>query len=274
MAMGGFELAVVGDGGAFSNLTPGGYKVNEGELFPTDPTQNPADPTKKWTLGNQTIQWGMTGKNNFGNFTGEVDGTQIEAEGIRPGLNGSMSFYVIPREAGPLTIRFQVKIIPLELTNKLDMNSDLKEIKEDERLEGAEKEELDRKLTAVRLLHGHLLFACPRYADGQLVENARELVNYTDGSFTIDFGSIAEENVGKPIALWVDWFWPNTQEEATSNTDFGSTIDGWMKTDPTSFFYRPDSSETNGERAFDDADKYIGDMIDALILKLDAKKIG
>ena len=252
-----FDLASAGDLSAFD--TPDAYAVPTGDVY-----QGIAGGW--WTFGNQTIQWRMTGTGNLGNWANET----TEPEGIRPGTSGKLSFYVIPHGNGPLQVQFDLSIVPLKAESKDDPNSRLVEL-------------LD-KPAALKLLRGHLLFAYPqKYENGTLAADpGMTLANYADGSFTIDFGTVTENT---PILVTLEWHWYNTLSDAL-NSAYGESIFASMKASPNAFFYNGGSDVTISEDGtkdtilidsalnnyFNDADYYIGQHIDAMILKLNARK--
>lgn len=254
-----FDLASAGDLSAFD--TPDNYTVPTGDVY-----QGTGLTGGWWTFGNQTIQWRMTDTANLGNYRGANETT--EPEGIRPGTSGKLSFYVIPHGNGPLQVQFNLSIVPLKAENKDNPNSPLVE--------------LSGEPVALKLLRGHLLFAYPqKYENGTLAaDSGMTLANYADGSFTIDFGTVTENT---PIPVTLEWHWYNTLSDALSSA-YGDAILTSMKASPNAFFYNGGSDVTISEdedtilidsalnNYFNDADYYIGQHIDAMILKLNARK--
>lgn len=252
-----FDLASAGSLSAF--VTPDGYTVPEGDEYKISGS--------RWTFGNQTIQWRMTDTDNLGNYKADE---KTEPEGLRPGMSGHLSFYVIPHGNGPLRVRFNLSIVPLKAVDKEDLTSPLKEI--------------HGESAASNLLRGHLMFACPQnYSDGELMDNpGMTLVDYSNGSFTIYFGIVKEDT---PIPVTLEWHWYNTLSDALKSA-YGSSIFKSMKAAPNAFFYSADTelsipdtatedtiqADPNFNNYFDDADYYIGNCIDAIILRLDAEK--
>ena len=250
-----FDLASAGDLSAFD--TPVDYTVPTGNKY-----QGTGLTGGWWTFGNQTIQWRMTDTANLGNYRGANETT--EPEGIRPGTSGKLSFYVIPHGNGPLQVQFNLSIVPLKAENKDNPNSPLVE--------------LSGEPVALELLRGHLLFAYPeKDSSGNTV---MKLANYVDGSFTIDFGTVTKDT---PIPVTLEWHWYNTLSDALSSA-YGDAIFTSMEASPNAFFYNGGSDVTISEdedtilidsalnNYFNDADYYIGQHIDAMILKLNARK--
>lgn len=246
-----FELASVGDEAKLGGGTlPGEYKdVGLGNDY------NFSDSvTGKWTKGTQTIQWNMNAQSNLNNYVAQ-DNSESQNDGLSPGAHGQIQFYVIPTESGKLSGKFNLEIVPLkkptgsEQTEWIEINDE----------------------TALRLLRGHLLFY---YQDNETKQIS--LVNYLNGEFTLDFGTVSTTN---PILVTLNWFWPQTLDDAKygvisskeTNDNLGKMLSAALKNDPTSFFYRGENqvaSETDDD--FNNADKYIGDTIDAIILRLNA----
>ena len=264
-----FELATAGDVSYFTD-------------YATEPTEETIEIDSQrmwWTFLNQTIQWRVTSSDNLGNFAVSSAGLNITADGLRPGLTGSMLFYVIPRESGSLRISFKLAIVPLELV-RADQAEDGPQIS----VGGDMMREItdSSKLDAMRLLRGHLLFAYPKYENGVPVEmdgtQVMELANYQDGSFVIDFGNVTA--VDKPIAVRLEWLWPYVMSEVLdSEFPYRDTVIEWMKTNPEYFFMNDNLPESiddittnpTWKESFDKADRRIGDVIDAIILRLDAQ---
>lgn len=247
-----FELASVGDVASLGGTLPGEYEgVERGNDYNIS-----GSVTGKWTKGTQTIQWNMNNQSNLNNYVTQ-DNSEIQNDGLSPGAHGQIQFYVIPTESGTLSGKFNLEIVPLKETTVLEQ-TEWKKI-EDE--------------NALRLLRGHLLFYYS-YQDNGTDKTA--LVNYLNGEFTLDFGTVSTTD---PILVTLNWFWPQTLDDAKNgaisnevkNTDLGTLLLAAMTDDPASFFYRGENqvaSETDDD--FNNADKYIGDTIDAIILRLNA----
>ena len=246
-----FELASVGEEATLGDGTlPGEY--NDVELG--DDYTISGSVIGKWTKGTQTIHWNMNAQSNLNNYVAQ-DNSESQNDGLSPGAHGQIQFYVIPTEIGKLSGKFNLEIVPLKETTVLGQTKWI-EI-EDE--------------TALRLLRGHLLF----YYSHQDNETEITLVNYLNGEFTLDFGTVTTN----PILVTLNWFWPQTLDDAkkgvisneVKNTYLGTLLSAALTDKPESFFYRGENqvaSETDDD--FNNADKYIGDTIDAIILRLNA----
>lgn len=245
-----FELASVGDVASLGGTLPGEYEgVERGNDYNIS-----GSVTGKWTKGTQTIQWNMNDQSNLNNYVTQ-DNSESQNDGLSPGAHGQIQFYVIPTESGKLSGKFNLEIVPLkeptgsEQTEWIEINDE----------------------TALRLLRGHLLFY---YQDNETKQIS--LVNYLNGEFTLDFGTVSTTN---PILVTLNWFWPQTLDDAKygvisskeTNENLGKMLSAAMTDNPASFFYRGENQvvlETDDD--FNNADKYIGDTIDAIILRLNA----
>lgn len=245
-----FELASVGDVASLGGTLPGEYEgVERGNDYNIS-----GSVTGKWTKGTQTIQWNMNDQSNLNNYVTQ-DNSESQNDGLSPGAHGQIQFYVIPTESGKLSGKFNLEIVPL---------------KEPTGSEQTEWIEIKYE-TALRLLRGHLLFY---YQDNETKQIS--LVNYLNGEFTLDFGTVSTTN---PILVTLNWFWPQTLDDAKygvisskeTNENLGKMLSAAMTDNPASFFYRGENQvvlETDDD--FNNADKYIGDTIDAIILRLNA----
>lgn len=253
----GFELASAGDGVDDNIAAYNKYKdyldstLPEGEFWDNDQTTT-------WTRKNQTIRWRVDENSNFGN-----DGSK---KGIRPGSEGNLSFYVIPKETGPLTVNCRLEAIPRSKSGS----------------EGAME-------TAAQLLRGHLLFT---YKYGEGTETKIGIAELTDGSFTV---TLPNAQVNTPQLVTLKWFWPYLLREATTRADYDGENNGkinekiknWTEDQTKSdyFYYKYQKVEatkvrdpvdiavtsfTNLSRYYNNADQFIGDNVAAIVLQLTA----
>lgn len=256
----GFELASMAAGDGKGNY--GKYKqyldptLPEGETVPAE-VFNPVDDVR-WTKGNQTILWRVDENSNFGN-----DGSK---KGIRPGSEGNLSFYVIPKETGPLTVKCHLEAIP--------------------RLKSGSEGSMG---TAEQLLRGHLLFTYKyEYNNEEKIVTQIGNVEITDGSFTVTLPN-AQANVPQLVTL--KWFWPYLLREAATRADYDApknqeindTIKAWIENQDKSvyFYYKTangtraevtvsSETKTNLSRYYNNADQFIGDHVAAIVLQLTA----
>ena len=236
--------------GTHLDVTP-----SEDETVPEEVFQPENDQKMWWTKGNQTILWRVDGDSNFGN-----DGSK---KGIRPGSEGSLSFYVIPKETGPLTVNCRLEAIPRSKSGS----------------EGAME-------TAAQLLRGHLLFTYKyEYKDGEETITQIGIAELTDGSFTVTLPN-AQTNVPQEVTLI--WFWPYLLREATTRADYddpeknkeiNNTIKGWTEDgEKWDYFYYDNGKPINIKgmlsktlnRYYNNADQFIGDNVAAIVLQLTA----
>lgn len=183
--------------------------------------------------------------------------------GISPGSSGKLEFYVIPKRDGELQLTINVTLAPL--------NKDGHQItmEDDETLNW--------------LLRGHFLFSheCQK-AVGYNSVNTPTLIPYENGSFNLTFQNAVTD---QPIPVTLYWKWPEFLRDIIYNEKDGSTVKGWMHSNPSHFFYN--GNETINSPVFDEnftsqfreynnyynnADEYIGSNVYSLVLRLTAEE--
>lgn len=243
----GFELASAGDGIDDNIAAYNKYKdyldstLPEGEFWDNDQTTT-------WTRKNQTIRWRVDENSNFGN-----DGRKK----VWPGAEGTLSFYVIPNETGELNIRCN-----------LDLQAKLKE-------KTADGNNLpDRAAdTVAKLMRGHILFLYSVYDADETTVIADGIASLTDGSFEVCFH---DAQAGTPRKVTLHWVWPYLLREAV---DYHDDIKKWTE-DPIlwDYFYYNNGKPINItgmlskdlNRYYNNADQFIGDYVDGIVLDLTA----
>ena len=248
-----FELASEGTAGKYDGLVPGSIRVL-GEAWPgisvsgTQTTQN-----------KKTILWNMTSDNKIGNIAADED------EGICPGTNGKLRFFVIPKRAGDLRLTFRLEVIPMQIVSN--------EV-------GTVYQELTEDSPAWKPMQGHLLFSSPTYENGTPKTNSdgnpvMELVDMKTRTFTLDFGTI--QNTDEPIPVTIEWNWPYLKADAEQvlGTDAMTSAENaaylyYAGTDAT--FTPGTALERTLEDYYNDADQIIGETIDYIVLRLTAEK--
>lgn len=241
-----FELASEGSTGVFDGKLPEGYNV-PGETWPDS-----NDTRGTYTAGKQAVTWSISAASNLNNQ--QADGALPAGNGIAPGSSGQLTFYVIPKIDGELTLTFSVDVIPLK-QEKGGMQ---------------ELGDTADEQAARQLLQGHLLFS-------ETYNNSTQLLQFDNRSFILNFGTVTKD--GAPIPVTLDWRWPYLHSDAKADT----TVDGWMGTPAYAeyFYYKAASTgenivntsgatEKNLNDWFNDADQKIGEEIDAIILQLTA----
>lgn len=222
-----FELASVGAQGAFDDDTPNQWKI-DGEK------KSYGDLTVFQTGVNDSVLWRVTNTSNLNNFS--------DTDGIHPGQEGTLEFYVIPSRTKTMTITFQLELLPL--------NIDLQEI--------------TGNPTLVKLLNGHLLFSYES-------DSGSSWVPYD----TLTFSQTFQAQADTPHLIKLRWRWPYVLSDVSGD----STISSWMKKDPKWFFYnnRGDLPSVDFIKSFkalnecyNNADQYIGEQISGLLLRLTA----
>lgn len=245
-----FELASEGTAGKYDGLVPGSIRVL-GEAWPeisvsgTQTTQN-----------KKTILWNMTSDNKIGNIAADED------EGICPGTNGKLRFFVIPKRAGDLRLTFRVEIIPMQIVT------------------GGANQELTEASPAWKPMQGHLLFSHPIYENGMLKTNSdgnpvMELVDMKTRTFTLDFGTI--QNTDEPIPVTLEWNWPYLKADAERLLGDDAMTNGenaeYLYYAGTDTAFAPGTaSDRTLEDYYNDADQIIGETIDYIVLRLTAEK--
>lgn len=227
-----FELASAGTRGAYYDQTPEIWRVEGTEE--TYPTEN-GILTVFQTGVNSPVLWRVSDSSHFGNSSA--------AEGIAPGREGTLEFYVIPKRSGTATFTFQLELIPL--------NSSYQEIQDE---------------TLAKLLSGHLLFS---YESG----SNRTWMPYDSLTFSRTF---QDAKADTPCLVTLHWKWPYLLSDVSSD----AVIKGWMTAAPDRFFYAKGGSLpkvnliTNFKKlneCYNNADQYIGENLSALILRLTAR---
>lgn len=252
------------DGSSFELASVGGVGVYD-HLMPTDCTE----PGEDWKLDENTlgkitgeksdILWRISSDSNLENGTGQT--------GISPGSHGQMQFYIIPKRDGELTLKFDIELAPLDKYGKqITMQEDK---------------------TLNWLLRGHFLFAYEcKEAQGFNQNNTPTLIAYNNSFFNLTFKSVKED---EPIRVTLYWTWPLLlkniiQNDLFDNAKVGPAVQGWMKATPDHFFYdegkpisEPDFDNFTQQfrqynNCYNNADQYIGDKVQSLILRLTAEE--
>lgn len=252
------------DGSSFELASEGGVGVYD-NLMPTDCTE----PGENWKLDENTpgkitgeksdILWRISSDSNLENGKGQT--------GISPGSHGQMQFYIIPKRNGDLTLKFDIELAPLDKYGKqITMQEDK---------------------TLNWLLRGHFLFAYEcKEAQGFNQNNTPTLIAYNNSFFNLTFKSVKED---EPIRVTLYWTWPLLlkniiQNDLFDNVEVGPAVQGWMKATPDHFFYdegkpisEPDFDNFTQQfrqynNCYNNADQYIGDKVQSLILRLTAEE--
>lgn len=250
-----FELASKGDVGVYDNL------------MPTDCTE----PGEDWNLDENTpgkitgeksdILWRISSDSNLENGKDQT--------GISPGSHGQMQFYIIPKRNGDLTLKFDIELAPLD--------------------KDGEQITMDVDETLNWLLRGHFLFSYEcQQALGYDPKNTPTLKAYNNKSFNLTFRDVKED---EPILVTLGWKWPEFLRDVINNEKDGSTVKRWMSDKPNHFFYngkdengktiqisKPDDENFTSQfgqynNYYNNADEYIGDNVQSLVLRLTAEEI-
>lgn len=237
-----FELASVGDNGAFYDQMRSELKKDNPDTWSyTD--QNGIVQKGISTGKYDTVEWLLTEDSNMGNLT---------KAGIQPGTGGNISFYVIPKVDGNLTLKFHIDLIPLKLPSKNTENE-------------TTQSEADPVSDPVleQLLKGHFLFYW--YNKG-----TKTWVPCNTGDFTMTFTGC---QVDKAIPVTLTWKWPLLLQHITGETEITNEIPNYKE-----FFFYPKNDIPNEidftsnysylSGLFNNADQYIGQKMNWLEVRL------
>lgn len=240
-----FELASVGENGAFYDDMRSELKHDDAEKW-SDDNNLPGIKTGKY----DTVVWLLTDDSNMGNLT--------EA-GIQPGTGGDISFYVIPKVDGDLTLKFHIDLIPLTLPSKSTEN-------ETTQSEAVPVEDPVLK----QLLKGHFLFYW--YNDGE-----KTWVPCNTGDFKMTFTGC---KIDKAIPVTLTWKWPLLLQHITDETEISNEIPKYKQ-----YFFYADAEMGESipndidlkknyqqlSKLFNNADQYIGINMNWLEVRLSAQ---
>ena len=249
-----FELASVGDVGHYDDLMPAD-SAETGEDW-----QLEDGITGTITGEKSDILWRISDSSNLGN--------NQTGSGISPGSKGELQFYVVPKRTGELTLKFDIKLLPLNKDGKqITMNGE------------------NGNSTLNMLLRGHFLFFhdC-KDSLGYDSENTPTLITYNESSFKLTF-NVEEKN--KPILVTLSWLWPEFLKDVVENQTTGKAIKVWMKAAPNDFFYIGDEAGSSipidppdfdtqfrlYNNLYNNADEYIGTNVHSVILQLTAEEV-
>lgn len=194
-------------------------------------------------LDASVLSWKLKDNSNLQNCEGQ--------DGIRPNTSGSLSFYVIPYSDDPLIINCTLDIRPV-------MNIG---------------DEGDSEI-AKKILCGHLLFEC-EYTHGETIQKC--LVDVEDGTFQIKLPN-AKTNERQDITL--NWFWPYTLYDAENHDVYGNEISamtGDQKYFDYFFYDNTSTADVNSSfkilnQCYNNADQFIGEKVNAMVLELTAQQ--
>ncbi len=256
-----FELASVGSEGKFDGRIP---DVDEYEPIRQEYGGTIYDATADYR---NAVLWRLSDGSHLGNRMDNQEDT-----GIEPGTNGTLQFYVIPKEAGTLSLTVYLRLIPMASPS-----------------DGAEDQAMgpisaDSK--ANDFMKGHLLFSYHCTEDTLTASNSSfTLVNYQTGSFPLTF-EVDESKVEQPILVELKWIWPLYLKNILQNelhldtSEAHAEIKKWMKENPEYFFYnegaqveKPTEVQLESRQYndyFNNADQCIGDNVNAVLLRMSA----
>ena len=234
-----FELASEGDIGIFDSF------ISDGQEKQGDDWMGPQKEGTVTSVSKQSILWRMDDESSLGNTDDE--------DGIRPGSKGTLTFYVLPKQTGQLVLEFR-----LDITAKVTNGNG--ELVESEQAAG-------------KLLQGHLLFFGPVFENGAAKKDdennvVMELIDFTDRTFTLDFGTVNKG--GEPIQVTLKWDWPYLLSDAVDIVGLNT-----IQSKPEYFLCDAPQNIGNMNVSelspyYNNADQHIGEYIDTIILQLTA----
>ena len=200
-------------------------------------------------LEDSLLCWKLSADSNLANY-----GTQ---KGLHPNASGSLSFSVVPSADGDLTLRCTLGISPIMRAEDADEKA---------------------KATATNILRGHLLFACEySYEEGGVSKESKALVTVDSGEFRIH---LPDAKAKQEYQIRLNWFWPYILYDANNHAEYGKDIASLTANQDFSkyFYYRSGNSEAVDVTAefqilnqhYNDADQFIGDHVEAVVLVLTA----
>lgn len=188
-----------------------------------------------------SLYWLLTADSHIENINNQF--------GIRPDTSGDLTFYVIPNnDETSLVINCTLDIRPVM------------------------KDSASASDTVTKIMRGHLLFAC-EYVCGD--STYQELVDVCNGTFQI---TIPNAKAGEKQLIHLKWFWPYTLYDANTHSKYGSQISAMTASQEYfDYFYYDNTGSANIGSPFkilnqhyNDADQFIGDMVDAVVVELSA----
>lgn len=256
-----FELASVGSAGKFDTRIP--------EVDEYEPIQQEYGGTIYAATADyrNAVLWRLSDDSHLGNRQDNQEDT-----GIEPGTNGTLQFYVIPKEAGTLELTVHLRLIPMAYPKNAAEEQVLHNISADSGVNN--------------FMKAHLLFSyqCTEDTDTG-AKTSYTLVNYQTGSFPLTF-EVAETDVEQPILVKLKWIWPLylkniLQDDLHLYTNGAAAeIKKWMEEKPEYFFYnrgttveKPTAEQLESREYndyFNNADQCIGDNVDAVLLRMSA----
>jgi hypothetical protein len=269
----GFELAAEGeDGGYYSSMLEA-LGENTGSA-----TSNLFKTTLKEIKGfmtastNQSIVWTMTADSNLQNrnsdtVTTTAIGSGLAGDdmrpGISPGTSGTLTFYVVPKTSGTLTVNFQLSMdLYKEVAQYSASADDITEVElnhiEDDGTVSDDKEKVYitkvEDETAQDIISGHILFFETKDSDGYYSDQI------VDGAFQKTFENAV---AGKAYAVTIYWVWPYVlgQTLLPSQAYLGSDIQIFASEDSESRQKMFNDMWNNVTKYFQNTDTFIVDMI-------------
>ena len=149
------------------------------------------------TGGNKNaIRWAITDSSNMGNK---------QVTGIRPGSAGKLTFYIVAKKSGPLTVTLDVSMTGVARSSKKELPQEAKDLLSGHVLLFAGYDE-QKKAYSGWISEDASSWQMTLTGDGQ--SNA-VLKRYANGTLT--WSAEVTENIAYPISLY--WIWPEVVGE-------------------------------------------------------------
>lgn len=219
--------------GVFYDKTKTGFGFN---MLPAgDFSAGDQWPNLEATGTSQAIRWRLNENSQVGNFGSST--------GISPGSSGQIQFYVIPKVAGTLSLRFTLERNPLNDDGTSNTSDTLK-----------------------NLLKGHLLF----YILND--KNEKVWVSWDTDTFSLPFGDV--NDIDNPQVVTLHWMWKENLDGFTA--DEISSHKNLLFYSESESTTEIDTAITNNQsdvlaKLYNRADRYIGSQLTWLEVKLTAQ---
>ena len=158
-----------------------------------------ADSGVLTTADGQSIQWLVTKENNANNYKDSE--TNEDGTGIHPGSNGTLRFWIVPKEQQTIKVNYNLKITPYKKQYPTDSDG---KTDYDAEPSPVALGESDKNLA--NYVDSHILFF--RHYDGKyysdmIDDNFEEEIKFTENDGEL-----------QPYEVTVYWVWPETLGEA------------------------------------------------------------
>lgn len=242
-----YELAVAGNSiGALSyTKTNGSYvatPINDFNEAIQAPDGTPGSYATKAAPSEFNTYYTTSGSDNtiIWRLTDFMDGEK----GLGPGSSGSITFYILPKTNGPLTVTLNINLEGYSATvNQYDIPGHYYFKASD--LEKIEDTPSNTKYKSVRYLNTHLLFFTEKMTNKSNKDHYAGLID--NGKLELSFPNCTA-NVLEPVTLY--WIWPNTFSQYICISSSGSIAEAHPDESEESDYKTAQSSATESIRTY------------------------